>query len=114
MDITVSCRHTQISNESKDYIIRKIEPAIDTQSLKVSSVKVIVDNQKNRYSVEVVVNAKHVDVEAVAESYNLYEAVDEVSDKVDKQIKKYLGKKHDHHKKPLSEEFPEKESGDEE
>jgi putative sigma-54 modulation protein len=100
MDIIVSGRHLEVEKETKKYIEEKLTGALDFKSLKISSSRVILDMQKNRFKAEIIVNLKQLSVEATSETYDLYESIDAAVEKIGKQVKRYVDKKQDHHKKP--------------
>lgn len=109
MEIVVSSRHQHVSNETKQYVAEKIDAILENKTIKITSVKVVLDQQKNRYMAEVIVNAKNVDFEADAETFELYESIDTAVDKIDSQLSRYLDKKQDHHNKHQSiKDIPEK------
>jgi putative sigma-54 modulation protein len=100
MEIIVSGRHLEVEKETKKYIDEKLTAALDFKSLKISSVRVILDSQKNRFKAEIIVAMKQLSVEADEETYDLYESIDAAVEKIAKQVKRYVDKKQDHHKKP--------------
>lgn len=100
MEIIVSGRHLEVENETKKYIDEKLTSALDFKSLKITSARVILDMQKNRFKAEIIVNLKQLSVEADAETYDLYESIDAAVEKIGTQVKRYMDKKQDHHKKP--------------
>lgn len=100
MEIIVSGRHLEVEKETKKYVEEKLASALDFKSLKITSARVILDMQKNRFKAEIIVNMKQLSVEADAETYDLYESIDTAVEKIGKQVKRYMDKKQDHHKKP--------------
>lgn len=98
MDIIVSGRHVTVSDEMKEYVKQKLETILDGRPLKITTVRVILDIQKNRHKAEVIVHIKHHDLEADAETYDMYESIDAMVEKIEVQILRYLDKAQDHHK----------------
>ncbi len=96
MDIVYSGRHLDVTNDLKDYSDKKLQPVIDNKNLKITSVKVVLSMEKNRQKAEIIINMKHLNVEADAETYDMYESIDKAVDKVDHQITRFLDKKQDH------------------
>ena len=97
MSIIISGRHVSVSEEMKAYAESKIEPIMN-QRYKISSVRVILETQKNRHKAEIVVHAKNCEFEADCETLDMYESIDMAVAKVAKQIGKHFDKKQDHHK----------------
>jgi len=97
MSIIVSGRHLEVSDAVKEYVQNKVSPITEGYN-KVNKVSVVLDVQKSRYSAEIIVHGKHINIEADAEKYDLYEAIDAAILKVDKQIRKYFDKVQAHHK----------------
>lgn len=98
MEIIVSGRHVTVSDEMKEYVKQKLDAVLEGRPLKISSVRVILDVQKNRHKAEVIVHIKHHNLEADAETYDMYESIDAMVEKIEVQIFRYLDKVQDHHK----------------
>jgi putative sigma-54 modulation protein len=102
MEITVSSRHQSILPSTKEYIENKVKSVYDGMPVKVTSAKVIIDFQKGRHTVEVVMNLKEHSFEADAETHDFQVSLDTVLAKIEKQLRKHLDKKQDHHKRPAT------------
>lgn len=100
MDVIISARHNSVSGKVKEYIGAKIDALLEGKPLKVSSTRVILDLEKKRHIAEIIVRIKHNEFESVVESEDLYESIDLASEKIDKQMKRYIDKSQDHHKRP--------------
>jgi len=99
MEIVVSNRHKPVSNEMKEEVAAKVQSLLEHKTLKVISVKIVLDNQRNgRNKAEILVNAKGVDFESDIESFDMNESIEKVVTAINKQIEHYLDKKQDHHK----------------
>ncbi len=98
MEIIVSGRHFDISPGLKEYAEGIIKDTFADIPLKITSVRMILDRQKNRQIAEIIVNMKHSDVESVAETFDMHKSIDEVIEKASKQIRKHLDKLQDHKK----------------
>jgi len=104
MQIIISGRHVNVSEEMKQHIESKITDAIDKQSLKVTSARVVLSMEKqSRYQAEVIVHMKNHDFEAAAETYEIYEAIDIAIEKIQTQVKKLVSKVQEHKKTSLRE-----------
>ncbi|MCF6176115.1 MAG: ribosome-associated translation inhibitor RaiA [Victivallaceae bacterium] len=102
MNIIISGRHFTVTNEMKQDIENRLIEILDNKSLKISTARVVLTMEKNRYNAEIIVNLKHHDIEAVTEEYDLYEAVDEVIDKIEIQVRRFLDKAQNHHRAKLA------------
>lgn len=113
MSIIISGRHVSVSEEMKSYTESKIQPFLHDR-YKISSVRVILEIEKNRHKAEIIVHAKNCEFEADCETLDMYESIDLAVAKVGKQISKHFDKKQDHHKaEPLREvSLPEEEDDD--
>jgi len=100
MNIIISGRHFTVSNDIKQDIENRLLEILNNKSLKISTTRVVLTLEKNRYSAEIIVNLKHHDIETIIEKYDLDEAIDEAIDKIEVQVRRYLDKaQHHHHEK---------------
>ena len=97
MEIAISGRHFDISQKMKDYVESKLSEVFAEKTIKIISSKVVLDVQRTRCKAEVIVNAKHIDFEAVVETFEMYDSIDKAIDKVSVQLRKYLDKVQSHH-----------------
>ncbi len=97
MEIIVSGRHISVTEAIKTYAEEKLE-AILASYHKIGTVRVVLDVQKARCKAEIIVHGKNLDMEADAESYDMYESIDTAIAKIDHQLTKYFDKIQDHHK----------------
>lgn len=95
--VKVTGRHLQITEAINDYVTRKIE-GLHLDYPKIIEAHVILEVEKYRHSAEVVlVCSNHITIEACEETSDMYAAIDAVTDKVARQMRKYktrLMKKH--------------------
>lgn len=98
MSITVSGRHDSVSEAIKEHAESKVREIIEGRN-KITSAKIILDVEKNRQKVEVVIQGKNLVVEADFESYDMFESIDKAVAKADRQLEKHFDKKQDHHKR---------------
>lgn len=98
MSIIVSGRHGLISDAEKEYTEKKLGAILDEYH-KITSARVVLDVQKMRHFTEIIVYGKHLNIEAEAESYDIYESIDSAVGKIDKQLRRFFDKVQDHHKK---------------
>ncbi|MGH7199757.1 MAG: ribosome hibernation-promoting factor, HPF/YfiA family [Planctomycetaceae bacterium] len=107
MQVAITCRHGMINDDARDYITRKAEKLL-TYFERVTLIQVTVDFEKDRISVELLVDAEH--------RHNFVSRVtgddvpgtfDRALSKMEQQIKKYKQKIQDHRRdRPLNEFTP--------
>ena len=87
MTINITSRHADISDALKAHVHAKLEAVLEAYP-NVEYAHVIMDTQKFRHIIEVVVQGKqHLRIEAKDESDDMYASVDKVADKVDRQLR---------------------------
>ena len=98
MEIIVTGRHFELSEALKNYAIDKIS-AVMSEYRKITSVRLVLDQQKSLAKAEIIVHGKNMNYEAESESYdNMYKAIDEAVLRADRQVVKHFEKVQDHHK----------------
>lgn len=110
MEIIVSNRHFPVSNETKEYVTERIEGIIEGKTIKISSVRVVLDSQRTLKKAEIIIKAKNVEIEASDESYDMNASIDATLNKIETQLNRYIDKKQDHHKTPSTKDIAEKEN----
>ena len=96
MAINITSRHADISDAQKAHVHAKLAAVLDVYP-EVEYAHVIMDTQKFRHIIEVVVQGKHhLRIEAKEESDDMYASVDKVADKVDRQLRCLRDKAVDH------------------
>lgn len=105
MDITVSVRHFELDNEVRDYAVKAAEAAFSEFRLRISSVNIVIDLQRNLITAHLEAAVKEHPVTAASQAYdNVYKAIDDVIAKASAQMRRYLDKKQDHkHTPPIGE-----------
>ena len=104
MTIIVSGRHVDVTDSMKEYAESKLNSILEDKH-KISSARIVLNLEKTRHLAEVIVHGKGLDIEADSESYDMYESIDAVMKKIERQLERYFDKKQDHHKRgthPLS------------
>jgi putative sigma-54 modulation protein len=87
--VKVQGRHVQITPAISDYVTKKIE-SLHLDYPKIIEAHVILEVEKYRHSAEVVlVCSNHITIEACEETNDMYAAIDAVTDKVARQMRKY-------------------------
>lgn len=91
MEITVTFRHTDPIDSLRDYAIEKISKIDKYLDFPVEA-HVVLSVEKFRHQVDVTLNLNGIWIKAVEETEDMYSAIDQVSDKLEKQVKKYMKK----------------------
>ena len=97
MSVTVSGRNDSVTTSMKEHAESKVQEIIEGRN-KITSAEVILDTEKNRQKVEILIYGKHLTIEADFESYDMLESIDKAVAKADRQLEKFFDKKQDHHK----------------
>ena len=97
MSIIVSGRHVEVTESMKEYAESKLNAILEDKH-KISSARIVLNLEKARHLAEVIVHGKGLNIEADSESYDMYESIDTVMGKIERQIDRYFDKKQDHHK----------------
>ena len=96
MDIIVSGRHVSVTEGMKTHLLSRLDSILEGVPVKLSSARAILDVEKNRHKVEVILHMKGHEIEATDMSYDMYASIDSCCDKVEKQLKKYIDKLQSH------------------
>ncbi len=97
MQINVTGQHLEITDSLRDYVtskLAKLERHIDT----VTNGHVILGVEKQRQKAEATIHINGANLFAEAEADNMYAAIDALTDKLDRQVKKHKEKRSDHHR----------------
>ena len=96
MAIEITGRHVDVTDSMREYAGKRLNKLVD-EFAKVDNVHVILDVQKYVHIAEVIVHmGRQVRVEAKASTENMYASIDEVVDKVEKQLRRSIDKRHEH------------------
>lgn len=91
MDITVTFRHMDPIESLRDYAeekVSKIDKYLDT----VSEAHIVLSVEKFRHTADVTLSVDGTRIKGVEETEDMYSAIDQVMDKIEKQVKKHLSK----------------------
>ena len=97
MQIKLTGHHIEITQALRDYVHDKLE-RIERHFENVTSVHVILSVEKLRQKAEATIHVAGNDIFADAVDGDMYAAIDALSDKIDRQIKKYKEKLTDKHR----------------
>ncbi len=104
MEKIISARHFEVNDNMKEFIMRELE-RIEGEYHKLTSIRVVLDQQKHYHFAEVILHGKNINIEADHKAEHLQPAVVEAINKADKQLRKHLDKikSHHHHKNSKAE-----------
>lgn len=91
MEIQVTGRHVSVTKGMKDYVRKKLE-RIGRFNLRFTGAHVIMDVEKYRHRVEVTLQVDHTRIHGEEVSEDMYQSVDKVLDKIERQLRKYKQK----------------------
>jgi len=97
MQLNVTGHHLEITTPLHDYVSEKLE-RVERHFDHVTNVHVILSIEKQRQKAEATINLSGGHLFANAEDENMYAAIDAMTDKLDRQIKKHKEKIQDHHR----------------
>ncbi len=97
MQINVSGHHVEITPALRAYVLNKLE-RVERRFDHVTDIRVILSVEKLRQKAEATINLSGTSLHAFAEDEDLYAAIDALTDKLDRQIKKHKERITDHHR----------------
>ena len=97
MQINVSGQHLEVTDSLRDYVTSKFAK-LERHFDKVTNIHAVLSVEKLRQKAEATVHINGADLFADAENENMYAAIDSLTDKLDRQIKKHKEKRSDHHR----------------
>ena len=102
MQITITARHFDLTDAIRDHIEGEIE-RIEKYFDHIINVQFVLKLEKDRNYVEIMLHVPKNNFKTEAVETNMYLAIDNAIDKIEKQVLKLKGKWSDHNKKSLSE-----------
>lgn len=97
MNLQISGHHVEVTPALKDYVNQKLEPVVRHFD-KVTGVNVVLAVERHKQKAEVSVHVPGKDIHVETEGQDLYAVIDELFDKLDRQVQKYKQKVQDHHR----------------
>jgi putative sigma-54 modulation protein len=87
--IQVTGRHVSVTDAIKEYCRRRLA-CLHLDYPKIIEVQILLDVEKYRHTAEVILHcSNHITLEASAESDDMYASIDQVVDKIARQMRKY-------------------------
>ena len=96
MQLTISGHQIDLTDSMKHYIKEKMQ-RIERHFDHLNSIDVILHVEKIHHKAEATVNAKGITIHAHTESDNMYASIDDLTDKLDSQVRKHKEKITNHH-----------------
>ncbi len=99
MKINVTARHLELTPSLKEYAEKKVMK-LKKFSDRITQAKIILDVEKERHIVEILLNIAQKRIAGKAVAGDMYAAIDLAADKVTKQLKKKVDKMKEHKHSP--------------
>ena len=97
MQINLSGHHVDITPSLRDYVTSKLE-RLKRHFDHVTDIHVVLGVEKLRHKAEATMHISGGDIFADSVEENMYAAIDGLTDKLDRQLKKHKEKITDHHR----------------
>jgi putative sigma-54 modulation protein len=97
MNIIVTGRHLEVTDALKNYVEKKVK-RFDRYISNISEANVTLTVEKYRHKAEVLLKVNGVLIQAEGITGDVYSSIDEVAEKLERQIKKYKEKLVSHRK----------------
>lgn len=94
MQINVSGHHVDVTQPLRDYVVNKLS-RLERHAGNVTHADVVMNVEKLRQKVEATIRMAGRELFAQAESEDMYAAIDALTDKLDRQLRKHKGKTRD-------------------
>ncbi len=98
MQPNITGHHIEITDSLRNYVNEKMQ-RIERHFDKVTSINVILSVESVRHKAEATINMRGNNIFAESTEENMYAAIDSLTDKLDRQVKKHKEKITDHHQK---------------
>jgi putative sigma-54 modulation protein len=96
--IQVTGRHVSVTDAMKEFCRRRLA-CLHLDYPKIIEVQLILDVEKYRHTAEVILHcSNHITLEASSESDDMYASIDQVVDKIARQMRKYRTRLMRHHR----------------
>lgn len=103
MSVNVTGRQFEVTQDIRDFAVPRLEALEAEPVLKTSSVKMVIQKEKNRFSVNLVLSCKYHVISAKTEDFDVFKAIETAVQKADAQIRSLRDKIIEHQAQPLSE-----------
>ena len=96
MQLNLSGHHLEISPSTRQYVSNKFK-RIERHFSRVTQIHCVLSAEKSQYKAEATVHLSKGRLYAEAVRHDLKAALDELTDKLDRQVRRHKEKLHDHH-----------------
>lgn len=96
MQLNISGHHLEVTDALKSYVKTKVE-RLERHFDNMTNVHFILSVEKERHKAEATVHVNGANLFAESEDESMYAAIDSLTDKLDRQVKKHKEKMTDHH-----------------
>lgn len=100
--IHISGRHVMVTEPMKAYALEKLSKIEKFTTSRIIDVTVTMDIQKLEHRVDIVVKVDHTTLNSHGSSNDMYASIDQATDKITEQLRRYKSKIRDHKAKDLS------------
>src|SRR5438309_11528230 len=97
MQITISGRQMEVTDSLRSYVSEKIG-RVQKHFDHVTTGNIVLQVEKNLHKADVTLHAKGATLAASGQAGDMYAAIDQVADKLDRQVLKHKEKLVDHHR----------------
>lgn len=102
MEIIVSGRQFEVQEALRAFVEDKVA-RLAAEYSKLTTARLVLSEERGRHIVEGHVSGKHVSLNATGRSHAPAEAIEEVFEKLERQLRKHVDRMHEHRGIPLSE-----------
>ncbi len=97
MELIISCKHFDVSDDLREFIENKLAK-LEEYSAKLTSLRLVLYIERGMHIAEAHLTGKHTEFEAAARTPDMYTTIDAVSDKLERQVRRYIERKRDQHR----------------
>lgn len=97
MQVNITGHHVELTQALRSYVENKCE-RLERHFEQLTNIHVVLSVEKLRHKAEATLHLNKANVFASAEDEDMYAAIDDLVDKLDRQIKKHREKLTDHHR----------------
>lgn len=97
MQINITGHHVEVTQALRSYVENKCE-RLERHFDQLANIHVVLSIEKMRQKAEAILHLSGANVFASAENEDMYAAIDDLVDKLDRQIKKHRDKLTNHHR----------------
>lgn len=104
MDLTVTGHHVEITNALRDYVATRFEK-LERHFDNMTGIDCVLTVEKLFHKAEATLHVGGATIHAEATNGDMYAAIDNLADKLDRQLTKHKEKVTDHHARDVEKRF---------